>query len=59
MNHKIFLCIYPCFRLFHLRPKKYLQENEPFKLAEGYYDDDNEEEEPGRKPDTSNLELLY
>lgn len=32
---------------------------ETCKLVEGYYDEDEEEEELGIKPDTSNLERIY
>jgi len=36
LNHKIFICVYPCFRLFHLNPKNYLNLEEYHQVVAGY-----------------------
>ncbi|CAD8087799.1 unnamed protein product [Paramecium primaurelia] len=70
LGTNIFLCIYPCFRLFHLNPKLYLKEGMYYQIVCGYdqYDQDQEDEEVDQqfldanlrfKPDTSELDSIY
>ncbi|CAD8045405.1 unnamed protein product [Paramecium sonneborni] len=70
LGTNIFLCIYPCFRLFHLNPKLYLKEGMYYQIVSGYdqYDQDQEDEEVDQqfldanlrfKPDTSELDSIY